>query len=421
MSTGPEWLKAELPELQRRGVLDAATAERLLQHYADPVMATPVTAARRSQILTAILGALLVGLGLLLLVAHNWEAWSRAMRVAVSVVPLVLAQGLGLWVLLRRHQDTAWTEGVAVFGLAAFAAALALVGQLYHFPSDLDRYLLTVGLMGLPLVYLFRSSVVAAGVAAAALGWTLSSHPRPDPAAIVLLFAALLPHVMAAPPSGWRRWLLAETLPPLAAVALLVTLFDAERLALLWILTVLGLLWLRYPPGQIQNWRAPLPRYGFAGVLVSALVMSGLDAWGAPPDVPASVGWSQGLLVGIFALALLGLALRALLRGDLLAAAGALPALVYGIGIGVDLRPLALVLAVVFNGYVLLIGLALIRIGLLQSRLRLAQSGLVLLAVLILLRFFDSDLPFSLRGLAFILVGAGFLGASIWLRRRLRA
>lgn len=421
MRTGPEWLKAELPELQRRGLLDAATAERLLQHYAEPAAATPVSAVGRSQVLTAVLGALLVGLGLVLLVAHNWEGWPRGLRVAVSFSPLLLAQGLGAWVLLRRREDVAWTEGVAVFLLAAFAAALALVGQLYHFPADLGRYLLSLALIGLPLVYLFRASLVAALVAAAGFGWTLASPERPDPAAVLLLFTALLPHALAAPATGLRRRLLAESLPPLAALSLLVTLFDAERLALLWVLTLLGLLWLRYPPQQAQDWRQPLPRYGFGGVMLAALAMSGLGAWDAPPATLDAVGLSQGLLVAAFGLALVGMAVAALRRGDALAAAGALPALAFALGTAVDLRPLAVLPALLFNAYVLAMGVALVRTGLAQSRLRLAQSGVALLALLILLRFFDSGLPFSLRGLAFILVGGGFLAASVWLRRQLRA
>jgi uncharacterized membrane protein len=418
MRTGPEWLRAELPELQRRGVLDAASAERLLQHYAQPP--ATVSAASRSQILTAVLGALLVGLGVLLLVAHNWDGWSRGLRVGVSFSPLLLAQALGAWVLLRRRDDVAWTEAAAVFLLTAFAAALALVGQLYHFPADLGRYLLTLALIGLPLVYLFRASLVAALVAGAAFGWTLASPERPDPAAVLLLFATLLPHALTAPAAGFRRRLLAESLPPLAALSLLVTLFDAERLALLWVLTLLGLLWLRYPPQQARDFREPLPRYGFAGVMFAALAMSGLGVWDAPPATLATVGLSQGLLVLGFGVALLGMALAALRRGDRLAAAGALPALLFALGVVVDLRPLAVLLALLFNAYVLAMGVALIRTGLAQSRLRLAQSGVAVLALLILLRFFDSGLPFSLRGLAFILVGGGFLGASVWLRRQLR-
>jgi hypothetical protein len=186
------------------------------------------------------------------------------------------------------------------------------------------------------------------------------------------------------------------------------------------VLTLLGLLWLRYPPQQARDFREPLPRYGFAGVMFAALAMSGLGVWDAPPATLATVGLSQGLLVLGFGVALLGMALAALRRGDRLAAAGALPALLFALGVVVDLRLLAVLLALLFNAYVLAMGVALIRTGLAQSRLRLAQSGVAVLALLILLRFFDSGLPFSLRGLAFILVGGGFLGASVWLRRQLR-
>jgi hypothetical protein len=38
----------------------------------------------------------------------------------------------------------------------------------------------------------------------------------------------------------------------------------------------------------------------------------------------------------------------------------------------------------------------------------------------VLLRFFGSQWPFVVRGLAFVVVGLGFLFAHAWLRRRLR-
>ena len=69
--------------------------------------------------------------------------------------------------------------------------------------------------------------------------------------------------------------------------------------------------------------------------------------------------------------------------------------------------------------YALALAAALIRSGVAQGELPLANLG-VLLSALVLLRFFDSDLSYVLRGVGFIVTGVGFFAANLWLRRRLR-
>jgi dipeptide/tripeptide permease len=56
--------------------------------------------------------------------------------------------------------------------------------------------------------------------------------------------------------------------------------------------------------------------------------------------------------------------------------------------------------------------------GLREDRLGLVNGGMLMLAGLIITRFFDSDLGFVVRGLAFIVVGVGFLAANMVLIRR---
>src|SRR2546430_10467869 len=68
--SGIRWLLAELPELVAGGILSAENAEALRQHYAATDSGEP---RRIGFVLSAILGSLLVGGGIILLVAHNWD------------------------------------------------------------------------------------------------------------------------------------------------------------------------------------------------------------------------------------------------------------------------------------------------------------------------------------------------------------
>ncbi len=76
------------------------------------------------------------------------------------------------------------------------------------------------------------------------------------------------------------------------------------------------------------------------------------------------------------------------------------------------------VIALGMNLYVLALGILLLRRGIAQRDLTVMNGGLVMICALILMRFFDVDLPFHVRGLAFIAVGATFIIANWRIQRR---
>ena len=62
------WLLGELPTWVADGVVDAAASERLRQRYA-----AQVSGRSWGMIVCGVLGALLVGAGVILVLAHNWD------------------------------------------------------------------------------------------------------------------------------------------------------------------------------------------------------------------------------------------------------------------------------------------------------------------------------------------------------------
>lgn len=102
------WLESELPRLVEVGVVPRDVAGRILAHYAEAARlggAVP---------LFAVLGAGLIGLGVILLVAANWEELSRAQRAALTFAMLIAAQASAAFSLLGRRSSAAWTESTAL-------------------------------------------------------------------------------------------------------------------------------------------------------------------------------------------------------------------------------------------------------------------------------------------------------------------
>src|SRR5207342_2881957 len=102
-----EWINRELPDLVADGVLSPEAAARLRDHYG-----AASTTPRRPWALVAfgILGAVLIGAGIILLLAHNWDSFSRELRTVLAFMPLVITQALAGWVLWTGKQGAAWRE-----------------------------------------------------------------------------------------------------------------------------------------------------------------------------------------------------------------------------------------------------------------------------------------------------------------------
>ena len=106
-------------------------------------------------------GALLIGTGIIVILAHNWTQLSRPVRALLSFVPLLTGQALCAWTLLRKRQSLAWREGSTTFLTLAIGASLALISQTYQISGSFSRLLLAWTLLALPLAYLFSSGVSA--------------------------------------------------------------------------------------------------------------------------------------------------------------------------------------------------------------------------------------------------------------------
>ena len=128
------WLHDELPELLTRNVVDAATAERLRVHYNLGSLSEPRSVAL---LVFGSLGALLVGGGMILIVAHNWEELSRGGRAVISIALLAAAQLLCGYVLLRKRGSAAWSEASALALCLSLGASIALISQTYNLGGEL--------------------------------------------------------------------------------------------------------------------------------------------------------------------------------------------------------------------------------------------------------------------------------------------
>ena len=142
----------------------------------------------------AMMAALLFGAAILVLIAANWEAFPRLLRVA-ALFATILAGYVG-GAVLKTRDHAAIGEALYIIAAAAFGASIALIGQMYHMSGDESDALVTwcVG-TGIAALALRSNPLTIAAVALASawlalrgLGyWTDQSFPH-----LFLVLAALL-------------------------------------------------------------------------------------------------------------------------------------------------------------------------------------------------------------------------------------
>ncbi len=424
------WLYQELPTLVSSGIVPAEVAERIRKHYGEP----DAEESGRHWLITlfAIIGAALIGGGIILLLAHNWEELSRPVRAMISLAPLIAAQALGAWVLWTGNESTARREGVGTFLTLAIGSSIALIAQTYNLGGTFPDFMFTWTLLALPVAYLLRATLPALLYL---VGVTIWSGSVMDEGAKSLWFWPLvglaLPYLwMTARENRYhpRPLLVCWVLSIVGAIG---AGFGAHRQLneFSWWTVLFGGLfaawWLigsRWYGEATSVWQRPFQIVGGLGLWVLSLVLTFADPW---KEITQhvwwggwhhnSAEWAVALAWPVAAVALWVAAWRRHETSELLL--GAMPVLAV-IGHAMAVHDMELAAAVLFNVYVLVVAVALIASGAKSQRLGIINAGMLLLSALILCRFFDADLGFVARGIAFILIGTGFLITNLVLLRR---
>jgi hypothetical protein len=430
------WLYMELPELVRSGVVDQATAERIERHYG-PVSET--TARGLLVAVFGVLGALLIGAGVMLLVGHNWEELGRPLRAGLSFALLLGAQALAGWTLWGRRESVAWYEGSGLFLGLAIGTTIALIAQTYQISGDLKSFMLTWTVLALPIPYLLRSRI-GAGLYWILATWWLTVHAWDEPvtrqAGLFVLLIGLIVPFMAWLNLQYRDEARTALLLWTAAICLVIAGFAVlpELSYGFWFPIATGFFGALYVAGLARNavegvdslafWRRPLHIMGATGLAVMVFTGSFADVW---RHMASARDPEHGMAVTIAA-AVVGLALLSLSawRGIALwknrqmhrALLALTPLLLVGVWALSFREGTEGWLMLLVNLFGLCTGVATVHAGFRNGSLGTANCGLLLVVALIAARFFDDDWSFVIRGIGFIAMGIVFLTMNMSLLRR---
>ena len=416
-------LLKDLDELVTRGIITQETSTRIQQYYDQPK-----SGVSRMVIAFGIVGALLVGMGIVMILAHNWDEFSNFVKLTFGLLPMLVSQLICGVLIAKKSTSSAWREASSVLLIFSVATAISIVAQVYNISTDsLSGFLLAWMILCIPIPYLLQSRIASllcwVGITWYALDVGFGFSGTSAPVYYWALAAALLPYyileVKRAPDSNGvalHNWLIAIS----TATILGLTNFSADSLIAPTYISLFALFILigQLPPFinrrvMTNGWLV----IGSGSMIVLLLFFT--FEW--PDLLGQDLSWWFGpqifIWIGLFAAACFLLFTIGKERGYKNVLSKSYTHIIFMplFMIGIDNPGLAVLLT---NVLILALGVYTIREGALADKLWKMNYGLLILSILIACRFFDTDMSFVLRGLLFVAIGIGFFAMNFYMMRK---
>jgi uncharacterized membrane protein len=161
MNKHVRWLHEQLPAWVTQGAISPAQADAIRRLHPESKTALPW-----GMLIFAGIGAVVIGLGVILLLAYNWQAIPKFGKLGLIFGALLAAHAGGLRLLQAADWRRQLGEALSILGTMLFGAGIWLVAQVYHIDEHYPNGFLLWGLGALALAWALPS--VAQGVLAVA-------------------------------------------------------------------------------------------------------------------------------------------------------------------------------------------------------------------------------------------------------------
>jgi uncharacterized membrane protein len=127
MNKHVRWLHEQLPVWVTRGVVSTEQADAIRKIYPEPKAVLPW-----GMIIFSGIGAVVIGLGVILLLAYNWHAIPKYAKLGLIFGALIAAHFGGQRLFKKPDWRRQLGEALSLFGTMLFGAGIWLVAQVYH-------------------------------------------------------------------------------------------------------------------------------------------------------------------------------------------------------------------------------------------------------------------------------------------------
>lgn len=153
-----EWLQAELAHWRAGGLITPEQEAAILARYPAP----PAAGSGRTTAVVSLLGAILLGAGALLFIAHNWWQIPSLVKLGGIIALIAGAHGAGYWLWQVKGTYPRTGHALILVGCLLFGAGIWLVAQIFHLKAHWPNGLLFWALGSLPVAWALGSRPVLA-------------------------------------------------------------------------------------------------------------------------------------------------------------------------------------------------------------------------------------------------------------------
>ncbi len=138
--------QADIQKIHAAGLITGEQRDKIIAHFELKEGGNQFFA------IVAFIGGTLITLGLILLIASNWDTIPRGVKVGAGVLLMLGAHGAGWWLREVKRKYLKAGETLHFIGSCLFLANIALVGQIYHLVSRPPNAILLwfIGIAALP-------------------------------------------------------------------------------------------------------------------------------------------------------------------------------------------------------------------------------------------------------------------------------
>lgn len=421
----------EIQELIDENIINQETATAINNYY-QLKENNKAKSSTLTNIIT-ILGVILVSLGIILLIAHNWDNLSKTLKTIFAFVPLVIGQALCFYTIQKQSESKVWREASAVVLFFAVASSISLISQVYHVDGTLDGFLVAWICLTILVAFLMRSSVTALLLIATSTWYALivgfNFFGQAKQPYLYLIFMALLLayyfiHIYKKSESNnfiWFNWLIAASFALCLGSFMYKNLIDFKWLSL----SYYALFILYFSIGELPIMRDnrfysnPFGRIGTVGIIVMLAMNSFKTSW-------INFNYSKEHFNSIFSsiyfyilILQVGCIAYILLKKNSSSIKHPffISFILFFILILLN-GQMPMISAILINVMILSIAIYYINKGNALNHFGILNFGLLIIALLATMRFFDEGIPFIWRGIFFMLTGVGFFVANIQLSKK---
>jgi len=193
-----EWLWAHLQNWVSQGIISPEQQAAIKSLYLwPPISGQAAEPAKPFNLilLLEILGALLIGLGVIAFVAFNWPRLSPHTKTILVLLLLTGVHAAGFWLSTQKSTHLAG-QALVFLGNLIFGAGIWLVAQIYHLPVNFPQGMLLWAVGVVPMVFLYKSELDYFLALALFAVWTFNlawGEQIPQPVFLPVFLGLLIP------------------------------------------------------------------------------------------------------------------------------------------------------------------------------------------------------------------------------------